>query len=150
MGNMKLEAIAVRATPRKKMTELSKACVTNERGVDGDSRGNAGPRQVTVLSSEAWHAACRDVGTDLPWTLRRANLLIRGIKLADTTGATLRIGKVLLEITGETLPCSRMDEQHPGLTQSLEPDWRGGVCCLVRVAGVVRVGDDVEINQGTR
>ena len=140
---MSLEAIAIRPAHRRTMTELVEARITLAHGVEGDFGGKPGRRQVTVLSTEAWHEACSDLGTDLSWLLRRANLLVRGPGLARTVGALLRIGDVVLEITGETTPCRRMDEQHPGLQKALEPDWRGGVCCKVRTAGTVRVGDCV-------
>jgi MOSC domain-containing protein YiiM len=145
MGDCRLEAIAMRSASRDPMTQLTETQVTSERGVTGDLRGSPGPRQVTVLSAEAWQAACDELGTDLPWHMRRSNFLIRGVNLAGTAGSQLRIGEVLLEITRETDPCARMDEQHPGLQQALTPHWRGGVCCRVRSGGTVRIGDRVEL-----
>ena len=56
----------------------------------------------------------------------------------------MRIGAVELVVTEETDPCSRMDEQHLGLTEALTPDWRGGVCCDVVKPGAIRIGDQVE------
>ena len=61
--------------------------------------------------------------------------LIEGISLEATTGQVLKIGSIELEITGELVPCNRMDEQFDGLTSILEKDWRGGVTCLVKSEG---------------
>ena len=136
-----LVAIARREKTRAPMEELEAAEVTAEAGVARDFRGKPGKRQVTVLSEEAWRAACAEVGADLSWTLRRANLLVRGLELAQTTGRRLAIGDVILEITCETDPCHVMDAQHEGLRKALEPAWRGGVSCRVVTGGRVHVGD---------
>jgi len=112
-------------------------------GVAGDFRGRPGRRQVTVLTVPGWNEACRELGRELPWTTRRANLLVDGIPLAESAGGQLVIGSLVLEITGELDPCSRMEEAGEGLRQALEPDWRGGVTCRVIAAGEIGVGDKV-------
>ena len=58
----------------------------------------------------------------------------------------MRIGDLQLEITGETDPCARMEEQVSGLRQALTPDWRGGVTCRVRSSGRIAVGDAVSLD----
>ena len=136
----KLLGIAVRSASRAPMREVQEASVSLDEGVGGDFRGRPGPRQVTVLSSEAWADACRDLGSDLHWTTRRANLLVEGLDLARTQGGRLQIGELILEITGETDPCARMDEQVPGLRQALESDWRGGITCRVLTPGPITPG----------
>ena len=125
------------------MRELPRATVSRETGVADDFRGGPGERQVTVLSREAWERACRAAGAELPWTTRRANLLVEGLELAETAGRRLVIGSVVLEVTGETDPCRRMDQQHAGLRTALEPEWRGGVTCRVLEPGPLAPGDEV-------
>ena len=137
--------LARRAATRAPMEVLDEASVTVDGGLSGDIRGKLKGRQVTVLSRESWDAACRELGRELPWTTRRANILIEGLDLADTAGRTLRFGDLKLAITGETDPCQRMDEQAEGLREALLPDWRGGVTCTVTQAGSVGVGDGVEL-----
>ncbi|MCY4011788.1 MAG: MOSC domain-containing protein [Gammaproteobacteria bacterium] len=127
------------------MELLEETTIAVETGVDGDARGQLRGRQVTVLCQESWDAACRDLGREVPWTTRRANILIEGLDLANSSGKTLAIGGATLAITGETDPCERMDEQAHGLTAALAPDWRGGVTCRVIQAGGVKVGDSVEL-----
>ena len=137
--------LARRAATRAPMELLEQTTVTVEEGVDGDARGRLRGRQVTVLCQESWDAACRDLGQEVAWTTRRANILIEGLDLANSTGKTLAIGEATLAITGETDPCERMDQQAAGLTAALTPDWRGGVTCAVIQAGAVKVGDGVEL-----
>ncbi len=125
------------------MIRLEEAWVTREHGVAGDFRGSPGWRQVTVLSREAWQATCEELAVDLDWTTRRANLLVTGIDLVRATGQGLQIGDLVLEVTGESRPCERMDEAHDGLRVALQREWRGGVCCRVVTPGRIRPGDPI-------
>ena len=144
-----LLGIAVRSATRAPMETKQRAQITAHSGVEGDYRGKYGPRQITVLSQEAWEEACKDVQAELAWTTRRANLLISGITLEQTTRQILQIGEVRLTITGETDPCERMDMQHQGLRKTLTPAWRGGVTCFVAGEGTIQVGDGVELLPST-
>ncbi|MHC4217051.1 MAG: MOSC domain-containing protein [Planctomycetota bacterium] len=119
--------------------------VTCAAGVEGDPRGEPGPRQVSVVSQNLWSEACRTLGVDLPWTLRRANLLIEGVPLEMPIGRRLHVGSVVLEITDESTPCEEMDKQHPGLREVLEGACRGGVVCRVINGGEIAVGDTVDL-----
>jgi len=140
-----LKSIAIKTTSRADMQTLQSAEITVAKGITGDFRGSQVDRQVTILSESAWQKACEAVNTDLPWTIRRVNLLIDGVEFsAADVGKTIRIGNVELKITRETNPCALMDKQHQGLTVALTPDWRGGVCCNVITAGTVQTGDRVE------
>ncbi len=140
-----LLGIAVKAARLQPMALLSEAQISCAAGLRGDSRGKPGPRQITLLSQLAWEAACAEIGAVLPWTARRANLLVDNLPLAQSTGSLLRIGEVVLEISGETDPCERMTAVHPALFNALLPDWRGGVCCRVRRGGSIEVGMPVEL-----
>lgn len=127
------------------MHTISSAMVGTETGVSPDYRGLPGKRQVTVLSKEAFDAACTELESSLAWTIRRANLLISGIELENSSGKQLRVGDLILEITGETEPCYRMDEQHEGLKSALQSAWRGGVTCRVIQSGSIKIGDEVQL-----
>lgn len=142
----RLIGIATRARSRAPMVETTEAEITATAGVRGDFRGKPGKRQVTVLSAADWAAACTALGSELPWTTRRANLLVEGVGLCETVGATIQIGDVTLEVTGETDPCERMEEASLGLRAALTPGWRGGVCCRVVAGGAIRVGDPVTLH----
>lgn len=113
-------------------------------GVEGDGRP-AGKRELTLLSREGWREACRELGADLPWHYRRANVLIEGIDLAAAIGRTIVIGPVRLFVHGETRPCQLMEQQHAGLLNALRPNCRAGVHGQVLGGGIVRIGDSVTL-----
>ncbi|MCY4495853.1 MAG: MOSC domain-containing protein [Rhodospirillaceae bacterium] len=140
-----LKGIAIRGARRAAMEEVDSVSVSVESGIAGDRHGDFAERQVTILSTSDWQAACDELNADLSWTMRRANLLLDGMVLPRAPGARVRIGECLLEITGETDPCERMDEQYDGLRRALTPDWRGGRTCRVVSGGGIRVGDSAEI-----
>lgn len=141
-----LLGIACRDGSRLPMRELDAARIGLDTGVASDFRGRKrGRRQVTLLCAEKWRAACADLGIELPWTTRRANLLVNGLPIGpECVGRTLRVGTAVLRITQETDPCGRMDEQYRGLKRALLPDWRGGACCEVIEDGDIAVGDAVQ------
>lgn len=141
----RLIGIARREQKRAEMEILENAEISEESGVAKDFRGRPGKRQVTVISAEAWAAACEDLGQEIPWTTRRSNLLVEDVALPQRTGDIIEIGGVRLLVTMEVDPCSRMEEQYDGLKNALAPDWRGGVACTVIAAGSVRIGDAVSV-----
>ena len=146
MDKMALTGIAVRPARRADMILLEQCEVTCEEGLAGDHLSRPSSRQLTILSEENWLEACRELGTELPWQTRRANLLIRGYRFGwNDVGRHLKIGTLVLKITRETTPCRRMDEQQQGLMSALSTNWRGGVCCRVIHGGVIRLGDSIEI-----
>lgn len=149
----RLLGIARRARHRAPMEELAEAEISTTAGVIGDSRGaKYKTRQVTVLALEDWQAALAalaslrgEAAPDLPWTTRRANLLVEGVRLPGAKGAILAVGPVVLEVTGVTWPCARMDEACPGLLKALAGEARGGITARVLEGGPVRAGDPVEV-----
>ena len=140
-----VKSIAYRKNPKTPMIEVDQAEISCEAGVVLDFRGKPGKRQVTLLSAQSWQTVCDALNTDLPWTYRRANILIDGLCFsAADVGTIIQIGNVQLMVMIETDPCPRMDAQFEGLTQALTPDWRAGVCCKVVQSGTVHIGDKVE------
>ena len=147
--NGKLLGIAIKKAKRAPMILKEEAIITTKKGVEGDYRGKPGNRQVTVVSQESWDKACQDLNHSLPWIARRANLLVDGIVLEKSTYTFLQIGNLVLEITGETKPCHRMDEFFQGLKEVLKPDWRGGITCKVIKSGRVKINDVVTLSDLT-
>lgn len=141
----KLLGIAIKPQRLQPMHLLSVAELSIAQGVVGDSRGKPGPRQVTLMSQTAWRSACNELGVFLPWTERRANLLVEDLPLYQSVGLKIMIGATVLEITGETDPCSRMEAVHQGLYEALAREWRGGVCCRVLQGGQLALGMDVKM-----
>ena len=141
----RLLGIAVKERTRAPMSVRAEVALDAARGLDGDWRGTLRDRQVTVLFEDDWHAVCAQAGARMPWTLRRANLYVGGIANPRAEGGCLRIGDALLLVTGETEPCSRMEQQRPGLRALLDTGWRGGVTCRVLRGGTLRLEDPVAL-----
>ncbi|MEM8983328.1 MAG: MOSC domain-containing protein [Pseudomonadota bacterium] len=138
--------LAYRPKPLQPMQTVAAAELTLEQGLVGDARGRPGNRQVTLLAASDWQTVCRELGAQLPWTLRRSNILLDGEwDWPSLSGRHLRVGEALLELTIEIDPCSRMDAQQPGLTGALTPNWRGGIGASVIEAGPVAVGSPVQL-----
>lgn len=155
--NGRLGGIARHDRPRGPVETLDHVSVTRELGVRGDLRGairpgKSGRRQISLIEAESWDAALADLNLRademLPWYVRRANLLVQGIRLPRESGSIIVIGKSLrIEVTCECDPCSRMDEILPGLKIALLPDWRGGVLGRVLCDGEIAIGDEVRIEE---
>lgn len=155
--NGRLGGIARHSRPRGPIETLDHVAVTRECGVTGNCRGvilpgKSGRRQVSLIEAESWAAAMVDLGRfedeALPWHVRRANLLVEGIRLPREPGKVIAIGPALrIEVTCECDPCHRMDEILPGLRAALVPDWRGGVLGRVLTDGEIVVGDEVRIEE---
>lgn len=155
--NGRLGGIARHDRPRGAIETLDHVSVTRELGVRGDLRGairpgKSGRRQISLIEAESWEAALADLKLPadqlLPWHVRRAKLLVHGIRLPREAGKVIAIGKTLrIETTCECDPCSRMDQILPGLKLALMPDWRGGVLGRVISDGEIAVGDEVRIEE---
>ena len=147
----RLIGIAGRAARRQSMSTFAEGVISAGAGLDGDHKGAKFPnRGITLLAAEDWAAATAELAdlagpVPLPWTARRANLLIEGSRLPRSRGAVIAIGEVVLEVTAQTYPCRRMDEVHQGLLKALAPDWRGGITCRVITGGRIRIGDAVRV-----
>lgn len=149
--NSILHGIATRPVNKAPMEIHSEGWIT-DTGLKGNyystlSKILRSSRQVTVLSLEQWQDAMADIGQRLPWHLRRANLCVEGHRFTKSdVGRSILIGRnALLHITGETDPCKRMDEIHPGLQEVLRLPFRGGVTCRVTNPGEIFLNDIVHV-----
>ena len=142
-----LKGIARRLAIMEPMIELEETLVTCDSGVASDPRGQSGPRQVSLLLERDWWEVGFEMRRQLPWTLRRANLLVAGIELPiySYEPCCLRIGEdLIISINGEMAPCWRMDAVQEGLASALALDWRCGRICTVLQSGFIKRGDPVE------
>ncbi len=146
MGN--LAGIAKKEDFGAPMILLDAASVTTESGVENDIRGNPGKRQVTVISKDCWKEACEELKAELPWTTRRANLMVEGILFEDLLDKQIHIGELELLVTGPCAPCSRMEGMHAGLQKALTPKLRGGITCTVLKSANINIGDSVTVIDG--
>jgi MOSC domain-containing protein YiiM len=145
-----LEAIWLKPAHRAPMARVQRAEARAREGLAGNAN-QGGQRQVTLMSAELWEQAVDGLGQHLDPSVRRANLLVRGIDLADSRGQVLVVGRVPILIRGETLPCERMDQACTGLRSRLASGWRGGAYGEILADGTLSVGDAVhwETSSGT-
>ena len=139
-----LKGIAIKPGHHEAMQPVQHADLSPEGGIAGNVAQSA-KRRVTFIGEDQWNAANAELATELPWHLRRANLLLSGLFMPDLLGKTLQIGDVQFTVNGETEPCSRMDEIQPGLQQALRPQCRGGVYASVTQGGTIHLGDTVSV-----
>lgn len=143
MPEGELLTIWIKRAHRSVMDEVPAATLVAGRGLVGNA-DQGRKRQVTLIEREAWDAMMSELGASASPAARRANLLVRGIRLEKTRGRILRVGGVRLRVAGETRPCERMDEAVPGLRAAMSTDWRGGVFAEVLDDGTIEAGDRVE------
>ena len=135
-------ALALRPEKGGAMALAESISLTPENGVIGD-HGTSKNRQVTLLDEANWIAACEEISTKLPWTARRANILVQGIDLPKLVEQRVWVGTALVEVIGEVDPCYVMDAAQNGLKDALKTDWRGGVYARVIESGVVAPDDKI-------
>jgi MOSC domain-containing protein YiiM len=136
-----LEAIWIKRARRGPMDPAQRATLVAGRGIEHNA-DQGGKRHVTIIAGEVFDALRAAVPGVRP-VMRRANLLVRGVSLAQSRGRVLRVGVTRLRIHGETRPCHLMDQALPGLRAALEPEWRGGVFGEILDGGEITVGDAV-------
>ena len=138
----RVERIWIKRAKNGPMDFVPQAALVHDKGLVGNTN-QGGRRQVTIIEAERWAAHMQALDAAIDPSSRRANLLIRGCDLRNSRGRVLRIGRVRLEISGETKPCHQMDEVFPGLQAVMRPDWGGGAFARVLDDGVISVGDAV-------
>jgi MOSC domain-containing protein YiiM len=141
-GPGQLEAIWVKRMRGGPMDRKQNARVIAGRGIEGNAN-QGGRRQVTLIEREVWDRQTQEIGVEVDPSARRANLLVRGISLADSRDRTVRIGDCRFRIRGETRPCHILDEAAPGLKDALAKNWGAGAFAEVLDDGEIRVGDTV-------
>ena len=138
----RLEAIWLKRVRLGPMDPVPEA----ELQAGGGIAGNAdfgGRRQVTILEANEWERRLAALGSALDPSFRRANILVRGVDLAESRGRILAVGDCRIRIDGETKPCALMDEYLPGLRSALYERWGGGAWGAVVGGGRIALGDPV-------
>lgn len=137
-------AIAVRTVKNGPMREVVSAEAVEDGGLVGDLPVTE-DRGITLIDRRQWQETIDELGADLPWHTRRANVLCEGLEMASLIGKTVHLGAIELEIVEETQPCQLMDQLHLGLREALKPDCRGGVHGRVVKGGTFSVGDSITV-----
>jgi MOSC domain-containing protein YiiM len=138
----RLEAIWLKRVRLGPMDPVREAELEAGRGIAGNA-DFGGRRQVTIVDAGEWERRLSALGSALDPSLRRANLLVRGVDLAESRGRILAVGECRVRIDGETKPCALMDEILPGLRGALYERWGGGAWGAVVTGGRIALGDPV-------
>lgn len=136
----RVEAIWIKRAVRGVMDAAVEVSLVAGKGIAGDASFGRAHRQVTVIEKEVFDRVRRSLPAANP-AMRRANIMVSGVRLAESRNQVLTVGGVRILLRGETRPCERMDEQCPGLREALSVDFGGGAHGLVLDDGLVRVGD---------
>jgi len=136
--------IWIKRAHRGVMDSVESAQAIAGRGLIGNA-DQGRRRQITIIDEAAWREATAETGRDVDPSKRRANVMLRGIPLANSRGKLLRLGACVVRILGETRPCERMEEAQAGLRKALSPNWRAGVFGEIVEGGAILVGDRAEL-----
>ena len=143
MTTGKVEAIWSKRMKGGPMDSQDHVVLKAGRGIV-DNADQGGKRQVTLIEKEAWEALMAEVGASLDPSRRRANLMVSGIRLADSRHRILRIGECRIRIYGETKPCEQMDKAWPGLREAMYDNWSGGAFGEILDDGKITLGDSIQ------
>ncbi|MCR6096366.1 MOSC domain-containing protein [Salipaludibacillus agaradhaerens] len=138
-----LKAIWIKRGKRGVMEPVELGTLIKHKGLVHNA-DQGGKRQVTIISEERWEQLMDNFPTSLDPSTRRANLMVTGIDLAHSKGKRLNIGSAIIEIQGETKPCSRMDDALAGLQDAMKVNWGGGAYGVVVTGGDIRLGDPIQ------
>ena len=132
------------------MDAVDEALAVEGRGLQGGADFGR-DRQVTLIEREVFERLKAELDDSVEPVMRRANLMVSGIRLEDTRDRTLAVGDLRIHIRGETRPCGRMEEACEGLMDALDPHWGAGAHGSVVNDATIAVGDEVrweEFGQG--
>ena len=145
----RLEWIGLRPARREPLLSVPEATAETDRKLAGDhARVKAGgKRQITLIQHEHLAAVGGFLGLAEavdPGRLRR-NLVVSGLNLLALKSRRVQLGdEIILEITGECHPCSRMEEElGPGGYNAMRG--HGGLTARIVQGGTLRVGDAVQM-----
>jgi len=145
----RVEALWTKRAHNGPMDPTEELILIEGKGIGSDANFGRSKRQVSVIEKEVFESIMKDLPEVEPY-MRRANVMVSGIRLENTSGQILTLGEVRIRLHGETRPCERMDAQVPGLTAALDPNWNGGAYGVVLNDGRLCVGDEASIGPDSR
>ena len=106
--------------------------------------------QVTFIEAEALDGITGSTDVRVTEGQHRRNVVVRGVELRALAGATFTVGDARFSYDRPRPPCRYIESiTQPGMTRALAAR-RGGVCVQVVGSGVVRVGDELVVEDVSR
>lgn len=141
----KVEWIGIRAERRAPVESVPQIQVHTDHGLAGDHYSkDGGRRQVSLVQAEHVAAVEKMLNRSIDLTWLRRNIVISGINLLAFKDRQFQLGEVILEMTGQCYPCSRLEENlGPGGYNAMRG--HGGITARVVKGGLLRVGDEVRL-----
>jgi MOSC domain-containing protein YiiM len=143
--------IAIRKERKAPVTVLDGVDAIAYEGLSGDRyQNNGGSRQVTLIQQEHLDAVASFLGQEFidPRLVRR-NIVVKGLNLLSLKNKRFRIGRALMEYSGECHPCSRMEEAL-GAGGYNAMRGHGGITARVMESGRIEVGSSLVVEDGQR
>lgn len=143
----RLDWIGKRPQKKSPLAPCHSATITLDEGIVGDHYSRkGGKRQVALIQAEHLQAIGAILNREpIDPGLTRRNLVVSGINLLSLMKQQVQIGtEVILEITGNCHPCSRMEE-NLGNGGYAAMRGHGGVTARVIQGGTITQGDPIRI-----
>ena len=138
--------LSIRPERREPVQVVETITVSEKKGILGDHySGQSGNRHITLIQAEHLPVVASLMARDLldPALLRR-NIVVSGLNLLALKDHRIQIGEVVLQITGQCHPCSKMETAlGPGGYNAMRG--HGGMTAKVIKGGVVRVGEVINV-----
>ena len=146
----RVEWLGIRPERREPVEVVNAIEVSREKGILGDHySGQSGSRHVTLIQAEHLPVVAALTGRDMldPALLRR-NIVVSGLNLLALKDHQIQIGEVVLQVTGQCHPCSKMETAlGPGGYNAMRG--HGGMTAKVVQNGLIRVGDAISVLKTT-
>lgn len=142
----KVEWLGIRPIRREPVQVVDTLTVSEKKGIEGDHySGQSGNRHITLIQAEHLPAIAAFSGRDtLDPALLRRNIVVSGLNLLALKDKQIQLGDVVLQITGQCHPCSKMETAlGPGGYNAMRG--HGGMTAKVIKGGVIRVGDGINV-----
>ena len=141
--NAQVASLQVCEASRAPMATKKQISAKANYGIVGDRHAKEdGKRQILILDKEILDKFSLPIGA------LRENITVENLNSQQmATGTKIAIGAdVILEITGDCAPCSRMDEIKEGLQSQLVG--QRGVLAKVIESGTVKIGESISLIGG--
>ena len=144
----RVEWIGIRPERNTAVEAVDSVAVSEKKGLAGDHyRGQSGSRHVTLIQAEHLPVVAALLNRDtLDPALVRRNVVVSGVNLLALKDKQIQLGNVILQITGQCHPCSKMETiLGPGGYNAMRG--HGGMTARVIQGGQISVGDAIVVRQ---